>query len=205
MIVFQILFYSQKLLVIDLKSLLQPFLSVYPNGPIRGLYSLYLRSTTLGTRLGRSAETMSAGYCLWRIQTPGQCGNILCKHYKNPIFSDLDLHICSQHLLRWHQFYIPRDPSVGLPRRPHDVRYWMDIHARYPSNMSDLYHDNCSQVSYTEWWADPYRHTYVIEDPCVAFDAYWRPFTDLVLKNWFGVSCQNGHYFICIKLMDGMT
>lgn len=109
------------------------------------------------------------------------------------------------HLLRLHQFYIPRDPSMGLPRRPHDVRYWMDIHARYSSNMSDLYHDNCSQVSYTEWWADPYRSTYVIEDPCVVFDAYWRPFTDLVLKNWFGVQCQNGHYFICIKLMDGMS
>lgn len=104
-----------------------------------------------------------------------------------------------------HQLYIPRDPSMGLPRRPHDVRYWMDIHARYPSNMSDLYHDNCSQVTYTEWWADPNRDTYVIDDPCVVFDAYWRPFTDLVLKNWFGVPCQNGHYFICIKLMDGMS
>lgn len=117
MIVFQILFYSQELLVIhvDLKSLLQPFLSVYPNGPIRGLYSLYLRSTTLGTRLGRSAETMSAGYCLWTIQTPGQCGNILCKHYKISNFFRPGPTYLQLALIKMASILHPQGPQCGPP------------------------------------------------------------------------------------------
>lgn len=80
----------------------------------------------------------------------------------------------------------------------------MDIYVCYFSNMFDFYYDNCLQVFYMEWWVDLYWYMYVIEDFCVVFDVYWWFFIDFVFKNWFGVLCQNGYYFICIKLMDGM-
>lgn len=101
-------------------------------------------------------------------------------------------------------FYILRDPSAGLPHRPYDVRYWMDVHARDLQNMSNLYHDDCSRVTYVEWELDTdQRLNYVVEEPCLAFDAYWRPFTATLLKLWLGLTCQENHYFICITPMDG--
>ncbi|XP_056004186.1 uncharacterized protein LOC130049954 [Ostrea edulis] len=100
----------------------------------------------------------------------------------------------------WSLWKLLLIPTESLPRRHHGLRYWMDVHARDPNNRTELYHDNCSRVTYLEWEVN--RPAYVMDYPCALFDVYWVPFKASVYKYWIGQPCPEKHYFVCIKLMD---
>lgn len=79
----------------------------------------------------------------------------------------------------------------------HNPRFWFGLHSTNPSNLSELYWDDCRVADWVEWTI--YRPSYIPEHyQCLGFDVEFHPLTTVTYILWLSIACQEQNRFICV-------
>ncbi|XP_060085513.1 uncharacterized protein LOC132564915 [Ylistrum balloti] len=113
----------------------------------------------------------------------------ICENNNNTLLTIPD----EQYWAFWK--FVLNPESEALHREMGNSRYWFGLHAPDSTNLSSLMWADCVVPSWIEWTNA--GRNYVPEQPCLAFDVYFKPFTTILLKIWLADSCSTTNYFVC--------
>ncbi|XP_076085637.1 uncharacterized protein LOC143056434 [Mytilus galloprovincialis] len=95
------------------------------------------------------------------------------------------------------QFWISMFELTTTVAHRHNPRFWFGLHSTNPSNLSELYWDDCRVADWVEWTI--YRPSYIPEHyQCLGFDVEFHPLTTVTYILWLSIACQEQNRFICV-------
>ncbi|XP_033756842.1 uncharacterized protein LOC117339389 [Pecten maximus] len=113
----------------------------------------------------------------------------ICEHNNNTLLTIPDSNY-------WTFWKFVLNPENGALHRDIDnSRYWFGLHAPDPNNMTSLRWADCVDPSWIEWKSG--GRNYVPDNPCLAFDVFFKPFSTILLKIWLADSCSTENFFVC--------